>query len=59
MRRLPGDVLFPYAAASPELLSRVDEFLSAEQRASSMVRVLVERRDIVEKALRSRALPPR
>jgi hypothetical protein len=49
--------LFPAAAASPELISRVDEFLAAEQRPSSMVRVLVERRDMVEKALRSRALP--
>ncbi len=57
MRRLLGDALFPAAAASPELISRVDEFLAAERRPSSMVRVLVERRDMVEKALRSRALP--
>ncbi len=57
MRRLLGDALFPYASASPELVARVDEFLAAEPRPSSMVRVLVERRDSVEKALRSRALP--
>jgi aminopeptidase N len=57
MRRLLGDVLFPAAAASPDLISRVDEFLAAEQRPSAMVRVLVERRDMVVKALRSRALP--
>ena len=44
-------------AASPELLSRVDEFLAAEQREPSMVRVLIERRDIIDRALRSRALP--
>jgi aminopeptidase N len=56
MRRLLGDALFPYAAASPELIARVDEFLAAEQRPPAMVRVLVERRDIVDKALRSRAL---
>jgi aminopeptidase N len=57
MKRLLGDTLFPYAAASPELISRVDEFLAAEERPSSMVRVLLERRDMVDKALRSRALP--
>jgi len=57
MRRLLADALFPAAAASPELISRVDGFLAAEQRPSSMVRVLLERRDTVDKALRSRALP--
>jgi aminopeptidase N len=57
MKRLLGDALFPAASASPELITQVDEFLAAEQRPSSMVRVLVERRDMVEKALRSRALP--
>ena len=57
MKRLLADALFPAAAASPELISRVDEFLTAEHRPSSMVRVLVERRDMAEKALRSRALP--
>ena len=57
IRRLLGDGLFPYAAASPELLRRVDEFLAAEPRDPSMVRVLIERRDIVDRALRSRELP--
>jgi aminopeptidase N len=57
VKRLLGDGLFPYWAASPELLSRVDEFLAAEQREPSMVRVLIERRDIIDRALRSRALP--
>jgi aminopeptidase N len=57
MRRLLSDVLFPSASASPELISRVDEFLTGEQRPPGMVRILVERRDMVEKALRSRAVP--
>jgi aminopeptidase N len=57
LRRLLGDGLFPSWAASPELLRRVDDFLAAEPRDPSMVRVLVERRDIVDRALRSRALP--
>jgi aminopeptidase N len=56
LKRLLGDGLFPYWAASPELLSRVDDFLAAEPRDPSMVRVLVERRDIIERALRSREL---
>jgi aminopeptidase N len=56
LRRLLGDGLFPYWAASPELLSRVDAFLAAEPRDPSMVRMLVERRDVIERALRSRAL---
>jgi aminopeptidase N len=57
LRRLLGDGLFPSWAASAELLQRVDDFLAAEARDPSMVRVLVERRDIIERALRSRALP--
>ncbi len=57
LKRLLGDGLFPYWAASPELLQRVDDFLAAETRDASMVRVLVERRDIIQRALRSRALP--
>ncbi len=57
LKRVLGDGLFPYSAASPELLSRVDEFLAEEDRDPSMVRVLIERRDIIDRALRSRALP--
>ena len=57
IKRLLGDGLFPYSAASPELLRQVDEFLAAEPRDPSMVRMLVERRDIVDRALRSRRLP--
>ncbi len=57
LKRLLGDGLFPYWAASPSLLQRVDEFLAAQDRDPSMVRVLIERRDIIDRALRSRALP--
>ncbi len=57
MKRVLGDGLFPYWAASPSLLQRVDEFLAAQDRDPSMVRVLIERRDIIDRALRSRALP--
>jgi aminopeptidase N len=57
MKRVLGDGLFPYWAASPSLLQRVDEFLAAPDRDPSMVRVLIERRDIIDRALRSRALP--
>ena len=56
MKRLLGDGLFPYWAASEELLIRVDEFLATQDRDPSMVRVLIERRDIIDRALRSRAL---
>ena len=57
LRRVLGDGLFPYAAASPELLQQIDEFLAAEHRDPAMVRMLIERRDIIERALRSRQLP--
>jgi aminopeptidase N len=57
IKRLLAEGLFPYWAASPELLRQVDDFLAAEQRDPALVRVLIERRDIVERALRSRALP--
>ncbi len=56
IKRLLGDSLFPYWAASPELVRRIDEFLAAEQRDLAMVRVLIDRQDIVDRALRSRAL---
>jgi aminopeptidase N len=56
IRRLLSYALFPQTAASAELLSRVDEFLAAEDRDPAMVRVLIERRDMIERTLRSRAL---
>jgi aminopeptidase N len=57
LRVLLGRGLFPYPAASPELLGRVDEFLAEPDRDPSLSRVVIEGRDIAEKALRSRALP--
>lgn len=45
-----------YPAASPELLARIDEFLAAERLDPGLIRVLTERRDIVQRALRSREL---
>ncbi|MGO8956804.1 MAG: aminopeptidase N [Streptosporangiaceae bacterium] len=57
LKRLLGDGLFPYFSASPELLSRIDEFLAGQDRDPSMVRALIESRDIIDRALQSRALP--
>jgi aminopeptidase N len=57
VRVLFGGTLFPYTQASPELLARVDEFLSRPDLDPSLRRVVVEGRDQVEKTLRSRALP--
>jgi aminopeptidase N len=57
LRRLLGNALFPQTAASPELLQRLDAFLAAQDRDPSMVRVLIERRDMIDRTLRSRALP--
>jgi len=57
IKRVLADGLFPYWAASPELLRQVDDFLAAELRDPALVRLLIERRDIIERALRSRALP--
>ncbi|HEY2505649.1 MAG TPA: aminopeptidase N [Streptosporangiaceae bacterium] len=56
IKRVLGDGLFPYTAAAPELLDRIDEFLAAEVRDPALVRLLIERRDMVDRALRSRAL---
>jgi aminopeptidase N len=54
-----SDLLFPYPAASPALLTQIDDFLTATPRDPALTRVLTERRDTVERALRSRALPHR
>jgi aminopeptidase N len=55
-RVLLGDRLFPYQAASPALLERIDGFMAAGPRDPGLVRVLAERRDIASRALASRAL---
>jgi aminopeptidase N len=52
-----GQDLFPYASASPELLDRVRAFLAGPGQDPSLSRVVIEGRDIVERALRSRTLP--
>jgi aminopeptidase N len=57
MKRVLGDALFPYFAASPDLLRLTDEFLAQPDLDPAMVRLLIERRDVVERALRSRELP--
>ncbi len=56
MKRVLADGLFPYAAASAGLLAQIDAFLAASQRDPALVRILIERRDTVERALRSREL---
>ncbi len=45
-----------HTAASAELLERVDSFLAEDERDPSMARVLIERRDLIDRTLRSRAL---
>jgi aminopeptidase N len=57
MRMVLGQVLFPYPAASQKLLERTDAFLATPDLDPAMARVVIEGRDVVEKALRSRALP--
>jgi aminopeptidase N len=54
-----GHLLFPYPLASPELLARIDAFLIEAARYQDLARVVTEGRDVVERALRSRALPDR
>ncbi len=53
---LLSHVLFPYPAAAPELIARIDAFLAHENRDPGLMRIMIERRDIVTRALRSRAL---
>jgi aminopeptidase N len=52
-----GEALFPRTAAGPELLAQIDAVLAADGHDPGLVRVLVEQRDLVERALASRALP--
>jgi len=57
LRVFLGRLLFPYPAASPELLAAVDAFLAQPGLDPAMSRVVIEGRDVVEKSLRSRSLP--
>ncbi len=58
LRVLAGDLLFPYPAASPELLASLTDVLAAGTAQPGLARVLAERADDVRRALASRALPP-
>jgi aminopeptidase N len=57
MKLVLGQLLFPYSAASPELLQRINVFLADGDIEPGLARAVIEGRDIVEKALRARALP--
>ena len=57
LRLLLSEMLFPYPAASPELLDQIDAYLATQERDPGLSRVIVERRANIERALRSRALP--
>jgi aminopeptidase N len=52
-----GTVLFPFSAASPELLERADAFLAEHGQDAALCRAVIEGRDVAAKALRARALP--
>ena len=56
MRVLLASRMFPQTAASEDLIAQVDAFLAAEPRDSALSRVLIEARDGVVRALKSRAL---
>jgi aminopeptidase N len=53
-----GEALFPRTAAGQQLIGQIDAFLAAGNRDPGLVRVLIERRNLIERALRSRALTP-
>jgi aminopeptidase N len=57
LRVVLGKLLFPYPAASSELLERIDTYLGTPDLDPALTRVVIEGRDIVDKALRSRTLP--
>jgi aminopeptidase N len=57
MRMVFGQVLFPYSAAAPDLLARVDAVLAEDDLDPVFRRAVIEGRDVAEKALRARALP--
>jgi aminopeptidase N len=56
LRMSLGRMLFPYSAASSELLARIETFLAEPGHDAAMDRAVIEGRDIVTKALRSRSL---
>ncbi len=56
-RALLAKALFPCTAASPELLSQIEEFLTDHAIEPGLARIVIEGRDVAEKALRARTLP--
>jgi hypothetical protein len=56
MRMLLGAELFLYSAASPELRDRIAQFLADPDIGPALARVVIEGRDVAEKALRTHAL---
>jgi aminopeptidase N len=56
MRMVFGQVLFPFPAASPDLLTRIEEVLAQRDHEPTFRRAVIEGRDVAEKALRARAL---
>ncbi len=57
LRMIIGQLLFPYPAASPALLDQAATFLAVPDRDPALARVVIEASDVVEKAMRARALP--
>ncbi len=57
LRAILAQGLFPYSAAGTELLGRIEEFLAQPDLDPALSRAVIEGRDMVEKALRSRELP--
>jgi aminopeptidase N len=56
-RMVFGMVLFPFSAASPQLLERADAFLAEHAEDAALCRAVIEGRDVAAKALRARKLP--
>jgi aminopeptidase N len=57
IKMLFGMVLFPFSAASPQLLERADAFLAEHGADAALCRAVIEGRDVAAKALRARQLP--
>ena len=56
LRLVLGNMLFPRTAASAHLIAQIDEFLAVQDRDPGLVRLLIERRDVAERVIRSREL---
>jgi aminopeptidase N len=56
LRVARGAALFPVTAVSAQLIDQIDAFLATGDREPGLVRVLIERRDQVARAMRSRVV---